>query len=162
VPKSNRGQELRPGAQKGKVVSVRGKSIFVDLGAKSEGVVPVDQFEDEIPKPGDMIEVVVDHFDTAEGLLILSRKGAAVDANWENLKEGLVVEARVTKTNKGGLEIEVGGTRGFLPIGQIDINRVEDPEIYVNQKLRVVVTEANKREKNLVVSRRELLERERE
>jgi small subunit ribosomal protein S1 len=161
VERSNRGQESRPGPQKGKVIGVRGKSIFVDLGAKSEGVVPVEQFGDEVPKPGDMIEVVVDHFDTNEGLLILSRKGAAVDANWENLREGLIVEARVTKSNKGGLEVEVSGIRGFLPIGQIDINRVEDAEIYINQKLRCVVTEANRREKNLVVSRRELLERER-
>ena len=108
-----------------------------------------------------MIEVRVDHFDTAEGLLILSLKGAAVEASWENLRKGLIVEARVTKTNKGGLDVEVDGIRGFLPIGQIDINRVEDASIYVNQKLRVVVTEANQREKNLVVSRRELLEQER-
>jgi ribosomal protein S1 len=114
-----------------------------------------------LPNPGDMIEVRVDHFDTAEGLLILSLKGAAVEANWENLRKGLIVEARVTKTNKGGLDVEVDGIRGFLPIGQIDINRVEDASIYVNQKLRVVVTEARQSEKNLVVSRRELLEEER-
>lgn len=158
---SNRGQELGSGPQKGKVIGIRGKVIFVDLGAKSEGVVPVEQFGDELPKPGDMIEIVVDHFDTNEGLLILSRKGAAVDANWDNLREGLIVEARVTKSNKGGLDVEVGGIRGFLPIGQIDINRVEDAEVYINQKFRVVVTEANRRERNLVVSRRELLERER-
>jgi small subunit ribosomal protein S1 len=161
VPKPNRGQELGPGQQKGKVISVRGKTVFVDLGAKSEGIVPVEQFGEELPKPGDMIDVVVDHFDASEGLLILSRKGAAVDANWDNLREGLIVEARVTKTNKGGLDVEVGGIRGFLPIGQIDIYRVENAEDYLNQKLRVVVTEANRRERNLVVSRRELLERER-
>ena len=108
-----------------------------------------------------MIDVVVDRFDPDEGLLILSLKGAAVEANWENLRKGLIVEARVTKTNKGGLDVEVDGIRGFLPIGQIDLNRVEDAAVYVNQKLKVVVTEANQREKNLVVSRRELLEQER-
>ena len=108
-----------------------------------------------------MIEVRVDHFDTAEGLLILSLKGAAVEANWENLKKGLIVEARVTKVNKGGLDVEVDGIRGFLPIGQIDINRVEDASIYVTHKFNVVVTEVNAREKNLVVSRRDLLEQER-
>lgn len=159
-----RGQESRSGGgpQTGKVIAIRGKSIFVDLGAKSEGVLPVDQFTDALPQPGDMIEVIVDHFDTDEGLLILSRKGAAVEANWENLRKGLIVEARVTKTNKGGLDVVVDGIRGFLPIGQISINRVEDASVYINQKLRVVVTEANQREKNLVVSCRELLERERE
>ena len=161
VPKGAVGQEGRPGPREGKVIAVRGKSVFVDLGAKSEGVVPTDQFTDGLPNPGDMIEVVVDRFDTDEGLLLLSRKGAAVEANWENLRKGLIVEARVTKTNKGGLDVEVDGIRGFLPIGQIEIGRVEDASVYVNQKLRVTVTEANSREKNLVVSRRELLEQER-
>lgn len=163
VPKGNRGQELDRGTQKGKVIAIRGKTVFIDLGAKSEGIVPVEQFgADPLPSQGDLIDVVVERFDAGEGLLILSLKGAAVEANWENLRTGLIVEARVTKTNKGGLDVEVDGIRGFLPIGQIDINRVEDASSFVNQKLKVVVTEANQREKNLVVSRRELLERERE
>ena len=161
APQGGRGQETRTGLQTGKVISIRGKSVFVDLGAKSEGVLPVEQFTGDLPSPGDPIEVRIDHFDTAEGILILSLKGAAVEASWENLRKGLIVEARVTKTNKGGLDVEVDGIRGFLPIGQIDINRVEDASIYVNQKFRVVVTEANQREKNLVVSRRDLLEEER-
>ena len=161
VPKPAVGQEAAPGMRQGKVVGIRGKVVFVDMGAKSEGIVPVEQFQGKLPAPGDMIDVNVDHFDTSEGLLILSLKGAAVQANWENLRKGLVVEARVTKTNKGGLDVEVDGIRGFLPIGQIDINRVDDAAVYVNQKLRVVVTEANQREKNLVVSRREILEQDR-
>ena len=161
APQGGRGQETRSGPQMGKVISIRGKSVFVDLGAKSEGIVPVDQFEGNLPEPGSMIEVRVDHFDTSEGILLLSLKGAAVEASWENLRKGLIVEAKVTKTNKGGLDVEVDGIRGFLPIGQIDINRVEDASIYVGKKLRVVVTEANQREKNLVVSARELLEQER-
>ncbi len=161
APSGGRGQETRQGPQMGKVIGVRARSVFIDLGAKSEGVVPVEQFAGNLPAPGDVIEVRVDHFDAAEGLLILSLKGAAVEASWENLRKGLIVEAKVTKTNKGGLDVEVDGIRGFLPIGQIDINRVEDAAVYVNQKLRVVVTEANQREKNLVVSRRELLEEER-
>ena len=161
VPKAGVGQESRNGPQIGKVVSVRGKTVFVDLGAKSEGAVPIEQFGENVPNVGDEIEVVFDHFDRAEGLLILGLKGAVVEASWDNLKKGLIVEARVTKTNKGGLDVEVDGIRGFLPIGQIDINRVEDASIYINQKLKVVVTEANQREKNLVVSRRDLLEQER-
>src|SRR5262249_20613157 len=133
--------------------------IFVDLGGKSEGIIPTAQFEDGLPEPGTMIEVVVDRFDPAEGLLRLSRKGAAVEANWENLRKGLIVEARVSKVIKGGLEVQVNGIRGFLPIGQIDINRVEDAAVYMNERFPVLVTEVNAREKNLVVSRRELLER---
>jgi small subunit ribosomal protein S1 len=161
VAKGGRGQESVPGPITGKVITIRGKSVFVDLGAKSEGVVPVEQFQGPLPQPGDSIEVVVERFDTAEGILLLSLKGAAVEATWDNLRKGLIVEARVTKTNKGGLEVEVDGIRGFLPIGQIELGRIEDASTYINQRLRVLVTEANSRERNLVVSRRELLERER-
>ena len=161
VPKGGVGQETRKGMQVGKVVAVRGKSVFVDLGAKSEGVVPTEQFGENLPAPGDPIEVRIDHFDTSEGLLILSLKGAAVEASWENLRKGLIVEAKVVKTNKGGLDVEVDGIRGFLPIGQIDVNRVEDASIYVGHKFKVIVTDANQREKNLVVSRRDLVEQER-
>ncbi len=158
---ANRGQETRKGPQVGEVIAIRGKSVFIDLGAKSEGVLPLEQFGDTPPEIGAMIEVVPDRFDAAEGLLLLALKGAAVEADWENLRKGLIVEAKVIKTNKGGLDVEVNGIRGFLPIGQIDYNRVEDASVYVNQKLRVIVTEANQREKNLVVSRRDLVERER-
>jgi ribosomal protein S1 len=161
VPKGGVGQEERAGTQQAKVIGVRGKSVFLDLGAKSEGVVPVEQFGDVIPEKGALIDVVFDRFDPEEGLLLMSLKGAAVAASWENLRKGLIVEARVTKSNKGGLEVDVDGIRGFLPVSQIDVNRVEDPTVYLNQKLRAIVTEANQREKNLVVSRRDLLERER-
>ncbi len=88
-------------------------------------------------------------------------KGAAIEADWTNLKKGVTVEARVTKTCKGGLEVDVDGIRGFLPISQIDLSRVDDAASYVNQKFKAIVTEANQREKNLVISRRELLEQER-
>jgi ribosomal protein S1 len=157
-----RGQESRTGPQKGKVVAVRGDAVFVDLGTKSEGVVPLEQFQGDPPSPGQVVEVVVDRFDTEEGLVLLSLKGAAVEANWENLRKGLIVEAQATKSNKGGLEVVVDGIRGFLPVSQIDINRVDDMAVWVGQRFRAIVTEADQRQKNLVVSRRELLERERE
>jgi ribosomal protein S1 len=161
VPKGGVGKEERPGTQPAKVIGVRGKSVFLDLGAKSEGVVPVEQFGDKLPAKGDVIEVVFDRFDPDEGLLLMSLKGAAVEANWENLRKGMIVEARPTKVVKGGLEVVVDGIRGFMPISQIDLNRVEDGSEFLNQKLRAIVTEADPRERNLVVSRRELLEKER-
>ncbi len=160
-PKSGVGQEERHGIQRAKVVGMRGLTIFLDLGAKSEGVVPLDQFGDNPPKIGDTVEVVFDRYDKAEGLLVMSRQGAAVAATWDNLKKGMIVEARVTKAIKGGAEVEVNGIRGFIPISQIDMGHIENAGDYVNQKLRCVVTEANQREKNLVVSRRDLLEQER-
>lgn len=161
-PASLRGQEGSPGKRNGKVIGVRGKSLFVDLGGKSEGVLPIEQFEGaEIPAPGAAIEVMVDRFDPEEGVQILRLKGAAVEATWENVRRGVVVEARVTKAVKGGVEVDVDGIRGFMPISQIDLVRVEDAATYVNQRFKAIVTEANQREKNLVVSRRELLEQER-
>ena len=136
--------------------------IFVDLGGKSEGILPVTDFEEgQLPAPGSSIEVAVERFDPEEGVQILRLKGAAIEADWSNLKRGVTVEARVTKTVKGGLEVDVDGIRGFLPISQIDLSRVEDAASYVNQKFKAIVTEANQREKNLVISRRELMEQER-
>ncbi len=157
-----RGQEGRPGVRTGTVIGVRGKSLFVELGGKSEGVLPVEQLEGaEIPAPGSAIEVVVERFDPDEGVQILRLKGTAIEANWENLKRGVVVEARVTKVVKGGAEVDVDGIRGFIPISQIDLARVEDASAYLNQRFKAIVTEANQRERNLVISRRELLEQER-
>jgi ribosomal protein S1 len=161
VADRERGQESRPGARTGKVISVRGNSMFIDLGGKSEGILAVDQFEGDLPAAGSSIEVVVERFDPEEGVQILRLKGSAIDADWDNLRKGVIVEARVTKTIKGGLEVDVDGIRGFLPISQIDLTRVEDASSYVNQKFKAVVTEANARAKNLVVSRRDYLEQER-
>lgn len=149
------------GKKVGKVIAIRGKNVFVELGAKAEGIIPLAHFEDNLPKPGDPIEIIVDRFDEDEGMFVLARWGSTIEARWETLRTGQVVEARATKVNKGGLDVDIDGIRGFLPIGQIDINRVEDASQYLNQKFPVVVMEANQRQLNLVVSRREWLERKR-
>jgi small subunit ribosomal protein S1 len=153
----------RPGTQKAKVVAIRGSSVFVDMGAKSEGVLPLDQFGDVPPTVGQMLDVVFEKFDAKEGLLKVSLPNAAVEASWENLRTGVIVDVRVTKVLEGkGLEIEAGGIRGFMPISQIELDRVEDLKPYLNERLRSMVTEANRRERNLVVSRRSFLDKERE
>src|SRR5438067_844055 len=77
-PRDERGQEGQPGPRTGKVISIRGKNIFVDLGGKSEGILTLDQFEGgEIPQPGSSIEVVIERFDPEEGILLLRLNGAA-------------------------------------------------------------------------------------
>jgi small subunit ribosomal protein S1 len=148
----------------GKILSIRGSDIFVEVpGGRSQGLMSMMQFEDAPtpPKVGDEIEVSIEGYDPTNGLLILSRKfGAVQSANWTTIAEGMVVEAKVTATNKGGLAIEVNGIRGFMPIGQIDLYRVENAEQFVNQKLICIVTEADPTEKNLVVSRKALLEKQ--
>jgi small subunit ribosomal protein S1 len=149
--------------KKGRVVRVHQADVFVDIpGGRSQGLMSMTQFTEGPPKVGDVVEFQIDHYDPANGLLILNRKGAAVAADWSSVQIGQVVEARVTGTNKGGLAVDVNGIRAFLPVSQIDLYRVENVEQYVNQKLLCLVAEVNPAERNLVVSRRALLERERE
>lgn len=156
--------DVEPGApKKGKVVAVHGGDVFVNIpGARSQGVIALAQFPEGAPAVGGEIEVHVDRYDESNGLLLLTRKGAAVHANWSNVATGMTVEARVTATNKGGLSVDVNGIRGFMPVSQIDLYRVDNAEQFVNQKLKCLVAEANPQKRNLVVSRRALLEKERE
>ena len=95
------------------------------------------------------------------GLYQLSLPGGAVEVgDWSQVGEGAIVEARVTGHNKGGLECEVSQLRGFIPASQIAAYRVEDLAQFVGEKLLCVVTEANPEKRNLVLSRRAMLERE--
>jgi len=151
------------GRKKARVLRIHGPDVFMDVpGGRSGGVLPMLQFPDGPPEIGTEVEVHIEGYDPANGLLILSRKGAAVQADWASVAPGMIVEARVTETNKGGLAVEVNGIRGFMPISQIDLYRVESAEQFVNQRLLCLVTEVNPEERNLVVSRRALLEKERE
>jgi small subunit ribosomal protein S1 len=151
------------GPRKGKVFRIHGQDVFIDLpGSRMQGVLPTTQFPEGVPALGTEIEVHVEGVDNANGVLLLSRKGAAVEADWSSVAVGMIVEARVTAVNKGGLAVDVNGIRGFMPISQIDMFRVEDPAPLVNQRLLCMVTEVDVEERNLVVSRRALLEKERE
>ncbi|HUT79435.1 MAG TPA: S1 RNA-binding domain-containing protein, partial [Polyangia bacterium] len=149
------------GVRWGKVIAIHGEDIFVDMGGKSQGVVPAEQFEDEaLPAVGAEIEVTIEGYDRSEGLLLLSRKGAVTAATWEKLEEGQIVEGRVTDHNKGGLELDINGIKAFMPISQIELVRVEELAPYVNQRLQCVVIEVRRDERTVVVSRRDLLRRE--
>lgn len=151
------------GVRKGRVVAIQGDDIFLDLGGRSEGVLPVAQFADEpLPEIGQIVEVTIEGYDQADGLLVLSRQGAVMAAAWETLEEGQVLEGRVTGENKGGLEMDIQGIRAFMPISQIEMFRVEGLKDYVGQRLRCQVTEVDRSEKNVIVSRRALLELEAE
>lgn len=151
------------GRKKGKILAIHGPDVFIDVpGGRGQGVMAMLQFGDEAPKIGDEVEFSIEGFDAANGVLLLSRKWAAMQADWSSIAEGMIVEARVTGTNKGGLSVDVNGIRGFLPVSQIDLYRTEQLEQFLNQKLTCIVTEANPHERNLVVSRRALLEKQRE
>src|SRR4029079_15539835 len=108
-----------------------------------------------------VLDLVVGRFNAAEGLYEMVLPGGAVDVgDWSEVAEGMTVEARVTGHNKGGLECDVSKLRGFIPASQISMYRVEDLAQFVDQKFACVITEANPEKRNLVLSRRAVLERE--
>ncbi len=148
----------------GTVVSIQGDDIFVDVGGRSEAVLPASQFDAETPLPaeGDTVEVTIEGFDR-DGMLKLSRQGAVQAAAWDTLERGQVLEGVVTGLNKGGLELKLAGSiRAFMPISQIDTSRIEQEHLdgFLNQKLQAVVTEVDHREGNVVLSRRTLLKQQ--
>jgi len=148
---------------KGRVVMIRSDDAFVELGGREQGIVPVRQFEGNLPEIGAEVEVRVVRFNREDGLYELSLPhGAASVQDWSDLEEGMVIETMITGHNAGGLECEVNHIRGFIPISHIALYRVENIEEFVGEKLRCVVTEANESRRNLVLSRRSYLERERE
>jgi small subunit ribosomal protein S1 len=145
-----------------RVIKIHNANVFVTLGGPNEGVIPLLQFTD-MPTEGQTIEVVIRSFNQDEGLYELAIPGEAIAANdWSDLEEGAVVEARVESANTGGVECKVGNVRGFIPISQLSEFRVETAADYVGQKLLCIVTEANPRRGNLVLSHRAVLEREKE
>ncbi|MDA7980618.1 MAG: S1 RNA-binding domain-containing protein [Pirellulales bacterium] len=145
---------------KGRVLSVSSEDIFVELGQRQQGVVPRSQFE-EPPEVGTEFEFVVTGFNREDELYHLGLPGAAMEvADWSDIHEGGVVEASITGHNKGGLECKVNNIRGFIPASQISLYRVEDFAEFVGQKMACIVTEAKPEKKNLVLSRRAVLERE--
>lgn len=145
-----------------RVISVRRDDVFVELSGREQGILPLHQFP-QPPEPGAMLEVRIVRLNREDGLYELALPGVASNvADWSEIDEGMVIEVRITAHNTGGLECEVNRIRGFIPISQIALYRVENLEEFVGQKLACVVTEANPERRNLVLSHRAVLERERE
>jgi small subunit ribosomal protein S1 len=151
--------------RKGKVAGIHGKDVFIEVpGGRSQGVLPLQQFEGRTPTIGEEVEFDVERYDAGDGLLILTREGSVQSVtDWSSVALHMIVEARVTGTNKNktGLTIEVNGIKGFMPASQLDLYRVENLDEFINQRLKVQVIEINPEERNLIVSRRALLEKER-
>jgi small subunit ribosomal protein S1 len=152
---------------RGRIAAIRGEDVFIDItgglaqdGAKLQGVVPLQQF-DRPPRLGSIMDFVVDTVDEKQGLIFLSREGAISLATWDQLTRGSVVEARCTKSNKGGLELElVGSIRAFMPASQIDQNHIEDLDQFIGQKLEAVVQEIDRKAKKVLLSRRAYQEKQ--
>jgi small subunit ribosomal protein S1 len=159
---ATRTEELAPETRvNARVVSLHGEDVFFDIGLPHQGVAQLKQF-DEAPEVGAQVDMMVVRYDAEQGIYELSRPSAAISVgNWDEVAEGQVIEVTITGSNKGGLECQVAGIRGFIPMGQISTVRVEHPEEFVGQRLACVITEANRSRKNLVLSHRALMERER-
>ncbi|WP_166826777.1 S1 RNA-binding domain-containing protein [Thalassoroseus pseudoceratinae] len=164
APKSE--EELEPRQKlKAKVQSISDDDVFVDVGLRSPGLVSLRQFDkNKPPEVGQELTVSVDRYDAENGLIHVSlpRGKRKVGADWSAVEVGQLVDATVTKSNKGGLEVNISSLRGFLPASQVDLQYVSDLEPFVGQKLTVKVMEVNPAKRNLIVSRREYLKIERE
>src|SRR3954468_344376 len=153
---------------KGTVVKLTDKHVVVDVGFKSDGMVPVAQVlgRDGQPrfKPGDSIDVVIDRGETEEGYVLLSHEKAARVRVWDDIDKAYAekssVKGYVVDRVKGGLSVDVGGVRAFLPGSQVDLKPVRNLDGFKGQEIDVRVIKLNKKRGNIVVSRKQLLEEE--
>ena len=147
----------------GRILNISSDSVIIDVGYKSEGEVPLAEF-DSPPKLGDDIEVLLETVEDESGEIVLSKKKADRIRGWERListkKEGDVVEGKVIRKIKGGLLLDVG-VPVFLPASQIDIRRTGDISDYIGQQLKAQIIKIDEARMNIVVSRRRLIEEER-
>jgi len=151
---------------KGKVIDVRGNEVIVDVGYKSEGIIPIDEFGSppEV-SPVMEIEVLLEDVEDDSGMIVLSKKKADRIRGWERIisecKEGDVVTGVVMRKIKGGLLVDIG-VPVFLPASQVDIRRPGDIAEWVGKEVTCKILKIDKDRRNIVVSRRKLIEEERE
>ncbi len=151
----------------GRVVQVRGGEVLVDVGYKSEGTIPLEEFTRSgiMPKVGDEIEVYLEAKEDNDGLIVLSKDRADKIKVWDTVsrayEKGVPVEGRVVEVVKGGLAVDVG-VRAFLPGSQVDLRPVKNLASMVGQTVRAKVIKLNRRRGNVVLSRRAMMEEERE
>ncbi len=150
---------------KGRIVEITKDFVVVDVGLKSEGLVPVSEFEDPASLALDAeIEVFLDQAEGEDGQIVLSREKARRQRQWEyivnNCEEGSIVEGKVLRKVKGGLMVDIG-MEAFLPGSQIDNKRIKNLDDYIGETFDFKILKINTERKNIVVSRRELLEEER-
>src|SRR5499426_1333541 len=152
---------------RGRVVHVGSSEVLVDVGYKSEGAIPIEEFHrsGSLPKVGDEIEVYLEAKEDAEGLIVLSKDKADKIKVWDVItrahERGAPVEGRVVEVVKGGLAVDVG-VKAFLPGSQVDLRPVKNLASMVGQTIRSKVIKLNRRRGNVVLSRRAVLEEERE
>ncbi len=146
----------------GTIIRIDGDEVLVDIGYKSEGVVTLDEWDDaEPPKPGDKVSVLLEEVEDDFGLIMLSKRKADRVREWErvikNHSEGDVVKGMVLRKIKGGLLVNIG-VNVFLPASQVDIRRPQDIAVYIGREIECVILKIDEARRNIVVSRRKLIE----
>ena len=150
---------------KGTVVGITDREVILNIGFKSDGLVPTSEFRD-MPdlKVGDVVDVYVENQEDKSGQLILSRKLAKVMTAWKNIEDALeqdiIIDGFVKRRTKGGLIIDIYGIEAFLPGSQIDVKPIRDFDIFVGKKMEVKVVKINHANDNVVVSHKVLIEKD--
>ena len=158
-------RELREGSiVTGTIQEIRPQLVLVDIGYKSEGAISISEFEDEEIEVGDQIEVLLERLENDEGIVVLSKEKAAHKQNWDKIvgvyRDGGLVKGKVKSVVKGGLMVNVG-VEAFLPGSQVDIIPPRDLNEYVGKVYEFKIVKVNDDRKNIVLSRREVIEAER-
>ena len=151
---------------KGRVMGVTREDVIVDVGFKSEGIIPVAEFTEPINiKVGDEIEVYLDAIEDQDGQLVLSKQKADFVRVWDRVKDahdkGELMDGRILRRIKGGMVVDMMGVDAFLPGSQIALRQVPDFDALLGQIMQFKVIKLNKARRNIVVSRRSVLEEER-
>jgi small subunit ribosomal protein S1 len=151
---------------KSRVLDIRDNMVVLDIGFKSEGTIPLEEFKD-LPdlKPGDEVEVLLEHLEDQEGSVVLSKKKADFMRVWERIRVAYEndepVRGALIKKIKGGVVVDLMGVDAFLPGSQIALRRVPNVDELLGQTFDFKIIKLNKRRRNIVVSRRVILEQER-
>jgi small subunit ribosomal protein S1 len=149
----------------GTVVGINDRDVILNIGFKSDGLVPLAEFKDMTNlKIGDVVDLFIEERENAMGQLILSRRKAKLVKGWDYVQKALdkdeVIEGFVKRRTKGGLIVDVFGIEAFLPGSQIDVKPIRDFDIYVNKSIEVKVVKINNTNDNVVVSHKVLIEKD--
>ncbi|UCH63304.1 MAG: 30S ribosomal protein S1 [Fidelibacterota bacterium] len=163
IVRSSVGNIMEDEVINGRVIGMNDREVLVDIGFKSEGVVPREEFSsEEIPQIGDEIYVYLVRMEDANGQTVLSKEKADFMQRWAEIRQkaqtGENITGRISRRIKGGMVVDLDGVPAFLPGSQIDIRPVQDFDEFIGQEFEFKIVKINEARKNIVLSRKELME----
>lgn len=145
---------------RGNIINISDRDVFIDIGFKTEGIVPLTEFKNP-PIIGEEVEVIVERFEDAKGNLILSKEKADFIKRWsiisESYEEEKLIKGRIVRRIKGGMVVDLDIVQAFLPGSQIDIKPIRDFDEYIGEEFEFKIIKLNELRKNIVLSRKEVL-----